>query len=119
MLIPPMVTMQEVMEEMFGERAATMCTAEGRVFVTAKWQGYVLCLVDSAAPRDSEVLLRAQLYAIFRLLVLVFGPYALRTRQSPFFLRQRPRLQRLVDLSSHYFATEQSFLVRSFEQVRG
>ncbi len=117
MLIPPMVTMQEVMEEMFDERATNMTTAEGRVFVMAKWQGYVLCLVDGSAVPDDLIFLRAQLYAIFRLMVLVFGPNALRTRQSPFFLRHRKQLQRLFDLSAHYFGTDQSFLVRAPEQV--
>lgn len=38
MLIPPLITMQEVLEEMFSERADRMETDGRHVFVTAKWQ---------------------------------------------------------------------------------
>jgi hypothetical protein len=69
MLIPPLITMQEVLEEMFGERAERMTTGSGEpfVFVTAKWHGFVLCMVDNSG--QDAVFLRAQLFLIFRLLV--------------------------------------------------
>jgi hypothetical protein len=115
MLIPPLITMQEVLEEMFQERAERMETSGSFVFVTAKWQGFVLCMVDNSG--QDAIYLRAQLYAIYRILVLVFGPNALKTRQSPFFLRHKKQLQRLIDLASFYCTTDQSFLVRALEQV--
>ena len=108
MMIPPMVTMQEVLEEMFRERATGLRGDPDVVLVTAKWQGYVLGVVTDQS--DDEVFLRSQLYAVFRLLLLKFGPNALR-KGSPYFLRHKDELQRLIDLCSHSFATQQSSLV--------
>lgn len=138
MLIPPLVTMQEVLEERFRERASAMVrsrsaakpcaffhpalqvavdagTSRSLQFVTQKWQGFVLCVVSDQG--EHEVFLRSQLYAIFRLLQLLFGPNSLQKRQSPFFLKHKRQLQNLIDLSSHCFANNQSFLVRAAEHV--
>jgi len=72
-------------------------------------------MVDNSGQDAS--LMRMQLFLVFRILVLVFGPNALKTRQSPFFLRHKKQLQRLIDLISFYCSTDQSFLVRALEQV--
>jgi hypothetical protein len=77
--------------------------------------GFVLCAVSDQ--NEEALFLRSQLYSIFRLLLLVFGPHALQRKQSPYFLRHKQQIQRLVDLSSFYFTHNQSFLVRAAEQV--
>ncbi len=92
-----------------------METHVGHVLVTAKLGGYVLCMIDDSG--TDAVLLKAQLYLIFRLLLLLFGPNALKTKQSPFFLRFKKQVQRVVDLASHFAANEQSFLCTALEQL--
>lgn len=56
-----------------------------RVAHRHKWQGYVLCVVSDQG--EHEIFLRSQLYSIFRLLQMFFGPLALQKKQSPFFLK--------------------------------
>lgn len=41
----------------------------------------------------------------------------MKTKQSPFFLRHKKQLQRLIDLASFYCSNDQSFLVRALEQL--
>ena len=119
MLIPPLTTMQEVLEEGFKERASFMeAELEGRRpvrLVTHKWQGYVLAVVSDEG--EQEIHLQAQLYTIFRLLQMMFGPTALLKKQSTFFLKHKRHLQNLIDLNSIYSRTNQSSLVHAAEHV--